>query len=459
MATSELEVLDLKPPLINFEIEEQNDIPRFKQEDLSYNEFYWQFMERNYPAVLTDVSNKWECRRNWIKQQHKENNHNNIVKPLQTITTACIINYNYLKEKIGNCQVPVANCNREYFNSHAKCEMSFYDFLLYWQEKRGNTKKDELSNIDDNNKTNTTEDLLYLKDWHLKAENANYDFYTVPKHFASDWLNEHLIATDSDDYRFVYMGPKDTWTPFHSDVFGSFSWSTNIMGTKKWLLLPPGEEIKLSDQLGNLPFCINESLLQSKNVKYFCLMQNENESLFVPSGWYHQVWNISDTISINHNWFNACNLQRIWHNLKNQMEKVIKEIDDCRQMDNFMEHCQTMLRASFGLNYLDFLQLLECIAKRRLGKFNNNTASNLSSSPSIASYDEKDDGSTSSQLTFFGKFIPNDFHVKHDLQRISHVIELMLQDSCICDDRTVLYRKCIHLKELLSSTLRVNEES
>lgn len=175
------------------------------------------------------------------------------------------------------------------------------------------------------------------------------------------------------------------------------------MGIKKWLLLPPGEELKLSDSLGNLPFVINEEMLEHKYVKYFTLMQKENESLFVPSGWYHQVWNITDTISVNHNWFNACNLQRIWNNLNHQMEKVIKEIDDCRQMDNFMEHCQTMLRASFGLNYLDFLQLLECIAKRRLRKLNNNTASLSSTSPlppqAMCSFDT----ATSSHLIFFDR--------------------------------------------------------
>ncbi|TMW43765.1 hypothetical protein DOY81_011155 [Sarcophaga bullata] len=169
------------------------------------------------------------------------------------------------------------------------------------------------------------------------------------------------------------------WDQKTLDVFGSFSWSTNIMGTKKWLILPAGEEQKLCDNLGNLPFRIEEALLEAKNVKYFTIMQKENESFFVPSGWYHQVWNITDTISVNHNWFNACNLKRIWHNLQQQMTKVIKEIDDCRQMDNFIGHCQTMLRASFGLNYLDFLKLLDCITKRRLGKINNNTATNLRS--------------------------------------------------------------------------------
>lgn len=30
-------------------------------------------------------------------------------------------------------------------------------------------------------------------------------------------------------------------TPFHADVFRSFSWSANICGRKKWIFYPPGE--------------------------------------------------------------------------------------------------------------------------------------------------------------------------------------------------------------------------
>lgn len=217
MASGDLEVLELKPPssTVYNEAINDNQIQHFRIHDISYNDFYWQYMERNYPIVLMEVSTQWECRLHWIKQTTEELKQietvdNRLVPPTQTAT----INYDYLKEKIGNCQVPVANCNREYFNSHAKCEMSFYDFLHYWQQKRIGSLDDreistELSNID--NKTTTTEDLFYLKDWHLKAQNADYDFYKVPKHFASDWLNEHLVETKSDDYRFVYIGPKNTW--------------------------------------------------------------------------------------------------------------------------------------------------------------------------------------------------------------------------------------------------------
>ncbi|XP_075152806.1 jumonji domain containing 4 [Haematobia irritans] len=441
---NDLEILELGNP---YEIEVKahlpQDIERFHCDDISYNDFYWQYMENNVPVVLCNVSKHWECRK-WIKKT-AHNNHDYIDNPPPTTSNDVTINYDYLKEKIGNCLIPIADCNRIYFNSHAKREMLFFDFLNYWQQKV------EDGPIDASNMDISSSDLLYLKDWHLKAQRMDYDFYKVPKHFSSDWLNEHLVLTNSDDYRFVYMGPKNTWTPFHSDVFGSFSWSTNIVGIKKWLLLPPGEELKLADRLGNLPFSINESLLDEHNVRYYILMQKENESLFVPSSWYHQVWNTTDTISVNHNWFNACNLKRIWINLSQQMQRVVAEIEDCRQMDNFTEHCQTMLRANFGLNYLDFLQLLQTISERRLEIYNNNnTAADLSVN---AETSEIPTTIPSSNLVFFEHYIPNNYHIQHDLERILEVVDLMLQDTVICDDRIVLYRRCIQLKESLESSL------
>ena len=46
-----------------------------------------------------------------------------------------------------------------------------------------------------------------------------------------------------------------SWTPFHTDVFGSYSWSSNIVGRKRWIFLPPGEERKLTNRWFNDSFC------------------------------------------------------------------------------------------------------------------------------------------------------------------------------------------------------------
>ena len=80
--------------------------------------------------------------------------------------------------------------------------------------------------------------------------------YQTPVYFRSDWLNEYWESFDpiTDDYRFVYIGPKGSWTPFHSDVYGSFSWSANVVGKKHWIFIPPGGEECLKDVNGKLVY-------------------------------------------------------------------------------------------------------------------------------------------------------------------------------------------------------------
>lgn len=50
----------------------------------------------------------------------------------------------------------------------------------------------------------------------------------------------------------------------------------------------------------------------------------------------------------------------------------MKEIEDCKDMDDWLMHCQTMLKASFGMNYLQFYELISFIANRRLDSVINN---------------------------------------------------------------------------------------
>lgn len=130
--------------------------------------------------------------------------------------------------------------------------------------------------------------------------------------------------------------------------------------------MPPGEENKLKDKLNQLPFYIDTNLLIEKNIKYFEIIQNANEAIFVPSGWYHQVWNMDDTISINHNWFNSCNISTIWKTLEHNLVSVKKEIENCRDMENFNQHCQIILKSCFGINYREFYNLVKFILDKRL---------------------------------------------------------------------------------------------
>lgn len=87
------------------------------------------------------------------------------------------------------------------------------------------------------------------------------------------------------------MGPVGSFTSFHADVYGSYSWSTNIIGTKKWLLYPPGKELRFyNSRTKGLSF--NWDIPGVEGEDYIEVIQNPGECLFVPSGWHHVVWNL-----------------------------------------------------------------------------------------------------------------------------------------------------------------------
>lgn len=102
-------------------------------------------------------------------------------------------------------------------------------------------------------------------------------------------------------------------TPFHADVFSSFSWSANICGKKRWRLFPPGEENYLRDRFGNLVYDVesedlkNDVLYPEYNhtVRFCELIQKPGEAIFIPSGWHHQVWNLVFTFYLIISYFNC----------------------------------------------------------------------------------------------------------------------------------------------------------
>lgn len=163
-------------------IEKIHNINRISHKQLTYNDFFYTYMRQNWPVIITDISKHWDCQQNWI---------------ITTAGNVKTLNLEYLKLKIPNVNVPVANCQKEYSNSHEKFEMKFYDFLEYWH----------------NEKRTDNSQIYYLKDWHLQKQIPEYEFYQNPIYFGSDWLNEYLLesAGGEDDYKFVYMGPKGSW--------------------------------------------------------------------------------------------------------------------------------------------------------------------------------------------------------------------------------------------------------
>lgn len=56
----------------------------------------------------------------------------------------------------------------------------------------------------------------------------------------------------------------------------------------------------------------------------------------------------------------------MWLALQKELLSVMKEIEDCKEMENWTSHCQLMLKASYGMNYSQFFHFLSFIAERRI---------------------------------------------------------------------------------------------
>ena len=79
---------------------------------------------------------------------------------------------------------------------------------------------------------------LYLKDWHAFLHDEDKSIYELFDVFLDDWLNWYYrLSLRQDDYRFIYIGGEETCTALHHDVCCSYSWSVNVYGHKKWLVL------------------------------------------------------------------------------------------------------------------------------------------------------------------------------------------------------------------------------
>ncbi|CDI98343.1 JmjC domain containing protein 4 [Echinococcus multilocularis] len=300
-----------------------------------YCDFYAKFLHLNLPCLFTESHTcTWPARLNW-----SENGSISIDRVLKPFSGS---------------ELCVANCRDIEFGAHRTLTMTSEEYLAYWK----------IAGCDG------TEQLLYLKDWHYFKGKDFRNYYSQPVYFSSDWLNEfYEFRTDcDDDFRFVYIGPVGTWTPLHTDVHCSYSWSANIVGRKRWWVFPPGEENKLIvSHGGQLPSDISQcdfadpGTQDSDLPRCYVFDQQPGEMFFVPSGWYHQVLNLTDCISINNNWLNACNVTLVWRHLQAQLREVKKSCSDVESTPGWDDACQECLKAWEGWNYREFFVLLKYI--------------------------------------------------------------------------------------------------
>ncbi|CAH0368391.1 unnamed protein product [Pelagomonas calceolata] len=237
------------------QIRKSRTIPRIKTIE------FRSYMDRNEPCLIEGIGRDWG---------------------LREYVTEGVPDLAKLAETYGRVQVPVQDAGV------AKM-MPLSQFARVWREKIAEGRR------------------YYLKDWHFRLDGLGH-LAPVPEIFADDWLSG---ARDMD-YHFVYLGAAGTRTKLHCDVVNSFSWSANVCGSKRWRFLPAAETSLLRDVFGEdvaSSFGPSSSEYPRRGkARPIEVVQQPGEAIFVPSGWYHDVENLNDCLSVNCNWANASNL-------------------------------------------------------------------------------------------------------------------------------------------------------
>lgn len=401
---------DPRPP------REGTDVDRREARSLSYEEFWRDFMERNEPVVISGITDGWKAASEWVEVPRSDGNASARTALQKSPALAA------LEASFGDEKVCVAFCGEKHFSDQRREEVRLAEFIQEWRsiihDRRTHSACPEEAPGDASEGAPSTSDrpsgadkstsdrggdgwqdrvrkilakelrglrgaerrgeawegfveerlgrLPYCKDWHFARQFKGCGAYSLPVYFSEDWLNRYYDENPAlgDDYRFCYMGPAGTWTPLHRDVMRSFSWSANIAGRKLWILFPEEHDALLRDARGDLTWDATSSSAappqfpEIAKAEPLVVIQHPGEAIFVPSKWCHQVVNLDDCVSINHNWINSCNLHHAVDQLLADHFEVQESISNLADTEDFPQTCEGLLGAHAGITLASFLAFL-----------------------------------------------------------------------------------------------------
>jgi hypothetical protein len=322
--------------------------------DLSAAEFAELFMRPNKPVLLTNIGcESWKAFDEWTKVDGSGER---------------VPDVSRMSELFGDAKVLVVDCEAPLDTDLSRREMRFQEYAKYWHARGDDSRSD-----------GGDKRLLYCKDWTFTEDFPEYPAYQTPPHFADDWLNEYWdeqrgkgVGDGLGSHRFVYLGVQGTHTPLHADVLRSFSWSVNLAGHKRWRMVPPHRSRHLLDLTGQRRVPDLERWKRSDFDfptvdRAFPLVvdQPPNSALFVPSLWYHQVRNLSDCLSVNHNWFNASNARLAWAMLRDELDSVRAGLPDADDRGDGVL-CQSLVERKAGADFKTFAGILASAVRRHV---------------------------------------------------------------------------------------------
>jgi hypothetical protein len=171
--------------------------------------------------------------------------------------------------------------------------------------------------------------ILFDKNFCRNLPHLAADF-EVPEYFRED-LFGLLGEAKRPEYRWLIAGPERSGSFFHIDPNGTSAWNAVLKGHKKWIMIPPGrpppgvfpsgDGAEVIVPISLIEWFINNysDLAGSGALEGVC---GPGELVFVPSGWWHCVLNLDDTLAITQNYVSRRNLPVVLDFLENRTSQI-----------------------------------------------------------------------------------------------------------------------------------------
>lgn len=177
---------------------------------------------------------------------------------------------------------------------------------------------------------NTDESPLYLFDKYFSEKTTMGEEYTIPEVFTQDFFS--VLGTARPDRKWMILGPSRSGSSFHKDPNATCAWNAVVLGEKYWIMFPndvtpPGVFVSEDQSEVTSPLsiaewfeCFHTEARKIKGVKEgIC---KRGEVLYVPSGWWHLVVNLSPALAITENFVPRKHLPSVLAFLKYQPQSV-----------------------------------------------------------------------------------------------------------------------------------------
>jgi hypothetical protein len=255
------------------------------------------------------------------------------------------------------------------------------------------------------------ESPLYLFDKSFKSslnlsskdENETPDFWT-PTCFGED-LFSHL-GSHRPDSTWLILGPARSGSTVHVDPNGTSAWNAVLRGSKYWLMFPPPSPAEQANGEGfppgviispdgseiTAPVSIPEYLLSFHDMaRAFPGVKEgvcyEGEVLHVPAGWFHLVFNLTESLAITGNFVHTSKLADVLRFMKDTPDQV-------SGFDEGIENPYELFVEKLREKRPELLEEAEAELKRRREKKGENGVKRKGKWEEVKKVDEKSGGFT-----------------------------------------------------------------